>query len=109
MSLYGEYILEREGYSIVETAAGFATFKVNGVECYLRDLYVKPQFRKDGVAAALADEVQKRAKEMGATILLGSVCVGMLGDTDSLKVLLAYGMKMCGVNGDFIYFNKEIR
>lgn len=108
MSLYGDYIKEREGYDIVENEKGFATFSVQGVECYLRDLYVRPEFRKEGVASALADEVQKRAKDMGATILVGSVCSGMNGANESIKVLQAYGMKLCGTNNDFIYFNKEI-
>lgn len=108
MSLYGEYIKEREGYDIVENDKGFATFTISGVECYLRDIYVRPDFRKQDVASELAREVEKQAADRGATILIGSCCVGMRGDTESLKVLLAYGFRVRGVEGNMIYFDKEI-
>lgn len=108
MSLYGSYIAEREGYNIVEDDGGFATYKIDGEWCYIRDIYVKPELRKSGLASYLADMITVKAKELGCSKLLGSVSLGAFEPTASTKVLLAYGFELSHMDGNLIYFRKEI-
>ena len=110
MSLYGDYLAEREGYDIVEDENGFATYiySPENSECYIRDIYVKPESRKDHIASHYADEITKLAKLNGCTTLSGSVDPRSTGATDSLKVLLAYGFKVHSINGPLVMFVKEI-
>ncbi len=108
MSHYGNYIKEREGFEIAENEKGFATYQITGEICYLRDIYVAAEFRKENVASALADKISEWAKQLGCKILVGSVCPGSLGDTASLKVLLAYGFQLSHLGDGLIYFKKEI-
>jgi len=108
-SLYANYVLEREGFSTIEDPCGFATYKIVGEECYLRDIYLLPEHRKDGVGRKLADEVSRIALSQGCTKLTGTVCPSTRGSTDSLKALLAYGFAVHESRIDFIVLVKELR
>jgi GNAT superfamily N-acetyltransferase len=107
MSLYAQYVKEREGYDTIEDEYGFATFKIDGEECYIRDIFVVNGFREHGSAAKLADFIADHAKKVGCTHLLGSVYVDEQG-TASLKVLLGYGFKLSHADGNMIYFKKGL-
>lgn len=110
MSLYAEYLKERTHDQILETEKGFATYRFldEGKTVYIVDLYVKSEFRKTGEASKMADAICKAAKDQGAIKLLGSVGPSMKGSTESMKVLLAYGMTLESSGPDFILFRKEI-
>jgi predicted GNAT superfamily acetyltransferase len=87
---------------------GFATYHLNGEECYIEDIYVVPERRKSGEAADLANTICEMAKDAGAKILTGSVNLKANGKEASMKVLLAYGMSPVATNGDMVYFSKEL-
>ena len=108
MRHYAQYIAEREGFKTLDYPYGFATFKVMGDECYIRDIWVHPDFRKDGKASALADMIAKKAKECGATYLTGTVDPKTKNATTSLKVLLGYGFQLIGFDDRLIWFKKEV-
>lgn len=109
MSLYAEFIKEREDKEIVETENGFATYKLfdNG-ECYLQDIYVQPAHRKSGLATSLADTVCEIARDHGCKKLVGSVCVDDHSATRNMKVFLAYGMQIYKIVGSLILLEKDI-
>lgn len=107
-SLYSKYIKEREQMQIVENEFGFATYKIFGEEAYIQDIYVVPEMRKTGMARTLADQICFYAKEQGAKKVFGSVDPNAKGATESVKVLLAYGMSIHSTAGNLIYFSKNI-
>lgn len=109
MSLYGDYILERENQGIVESEYGFATYQVSGHECYIKDIYVIPEMRTSGLASKMADKIAGLAKEKGCTYLSGSVCPSTNNSTSSLKVLLAYGFKLAKSDVNMIWLIKELQ
>lgn len=108
MSLYGEYIKEREGFDIVENENGFATYKVTGDLCYIRDIYVSQASRSFAVATLMANKIEKIAKDLGCKRLMGTVDTNANGATDSLKVLLAYGFRVLRNEQSLIVFEKEV-
>jgi ribosomal protein S18 acetylase RimI-like enzyme len=109
MSLFADYIAEREDKSIIESDDGFATYKIfdNG-ECYLQDIYVVPSQRKSGLATIMTDRVVEIAKEHGCKTLIGSVCVDDQNCTRNMKVFLAYGMQIHKIIGTVIFLKKDI-
>lgn len=109
MSLYGQYIKEREDYEILEDSEGFCTYKIldNG-ECYIRDIYVIPELRRSNKAESMANKVAEIAIREGCKLLVGSVCTISKDPTTSLKVLLAYGMKFHSIQDNMIYLIKEL-
>lgn len=109
MSLYADYIREREGFEVVETEDGFATFKLyeNG-ECYLRDIYVAPEARETGLATEMADRVCEIARASLCHTLIGSVAIDDKFATRNTKVLLAYGMEIYKTSGTVVFFKKRL-
>lgn len=101
MSLYSQYIKEREDKETIENDRGFLTYFFIPQGCYIQDLYVSPDYRHSHEASQLADQVVEIAKQKGISKLYGSVSPNSQGGTDSLKVLLAYGFKLdsCGPAG----------
>jgi predicted GNAT family acetyltransferase len=109
MSLYSQYLSEKTNDFILETEKGFATYRYTSDKTvYIIDLYVNRDFRKHGVASALADIIVEEARQKGCTELIGSVVPSARGSTDSLKVLLAYGMTLLSSSNDFIIFRKDL-
>lgn len=107
MSLWASYYSEREGYQTLETDHGFAIYKIFNEIVYLRDIYVSPDYRKTGLAKDMANEVSAIAKAQGCKILRGTVDTRANNATQSIKVLLAYGMHVVPSN-EILVFEKEI-
>lgn len=108
MQLLANYLKEREGYDSLITDEGFAVYKIMGQECYIKDIYVHPDYRKKGVASELADAIAEIAKQKGCKTLIGSVSTDCGNPTDSTKVLLAYGMTITAAIHGGILFKKGI-
>lgn len=108
MKMYEEY-LKHEGYELIEIPdVGFCTYTMVVPECYIRDIYVRPDFRQHGVCFKMADIVTKVAKSKGCTVLIGSVRSDYKDASISRKVLLGYGMKFGKSDGSTELFFKEI-
>lgn len=108
MSLYAQYILEREGKQIVEDAQGFATYFYLADGVYIENIYVNPEHRKSGCASRYADQIADIAKAKGFTKMYGSVKPSANGSTESLQVLFAYGFKLDSAAPNAIIAVKEI-
>jgi hypothetical protein len=109
VSLYGQYIAERQGRGIVENEFGFATFDyISDKIVYIVDLYVVPEKRNTHVATELADKICEEAVKSGHTQLLGSIDVTARGAEASVKVLEAYGMKPYKVAEPMVFYIKQI-
>ena len=112
MSMYADYIKERLGDDSIETEEGFCTYRFlehNGLPAvYIIDIYVRPFLRKGNVASDLADRVAAIAKEKECKIMIGTVVPSAKGSTDSLRVLLGYGMQLDSASQNLIIFKKGI-
>lgn len=110
MSLYANYVRERGIDHIVESETGFATYRYcnDGRTVYIVDIYVLPDHRKSGGASALAGIIAAEARTKGCTEMWGTVAPQALGGTDSLRVLLAYGMELHDIRDGLIVFKKEL-
>ncbi len=108
MSLYAQYIKEREGKEIVEDNQGFATYTFVHDGVYIQDLFVHPDFRQKGAASRYADQIAEIAKSKGYSKMYGSVCLSAKSCDDSLKVLQAYGFKLAHYDGGLLFMVKEL-
>jgi hypothetical protein len=108
-SLYSQYLKEKTSDKIIEIDKGFVTYRyVDENTVYIVDLFILPEFRRDHVASFLADSIVEEAKTKGCTKLLGSIVPSNKNSTQSLKVLLGYGMVLESSSNDFLVFKKEI-
>lgn len=108
MSLYADYRLEREGLHTIESELGFISYRINGVECYIEAIYVRPEYRLGGETDRLEAQVADIARKAGCKYLTGSVCIGMNGCDISLAILLKSGYRLLCTSGNLIYVKKEL-
>ena len=110
LDLYAAYLAERGGAELVADpeGRGFATFAPTSEGMRVVDIFVRPEHRKSGVAAALADRIATIAKERAFTALIGTVDPRTNGATTSLRAQLAYGFEVVEVRGPLIVLKKEI-
>jgi predicted GNAT family acetyltransferase len=72
--MFEDYFKELKNLDVYKTEYGFVLYRIqNDDQLYIRDIYVKPEHRKGGVAARMADEVAIMAKEQGCTLMIGDV------------------------------------
>ena len=111
MSLYGDYIQEREGKHIVENEHGFATYTLipEAKECYIMDVYVSPEKRKSGLAKQMVDEIQGIAKKQDYKYLTTTASPSTKNSTTSLNVILSCGFKLLRSEHDLIWFIKGVQ
>lgn len=108
-SLYAQYVEEHTHGFIYENDHGFATYVFPDEKtCYIKDIFVRPEFRKSGVASDISAFIEQIAKQRGCTRLWGSVTPSAKDATISLKVLLAYGFHVVSASQDFILFEKDL-
>lgn len=108
MSLYGQYIKERENKDIVEDDYGYATYFFINDGVYIQDIYVHPDHRHSNIASKYADEIANLAKQKGYKKMYGSVVPSMSHSTSSLKVLLSYGFRLESSERNAIIMVKDI-
>lgn len=109
-SHYSSYLEERLGKRVEEFPEGFLVYSYldGGKQLYIEDIYVIPEARKKGAARLMADTVIQKAKMEVTREVIGSVDLRANGACDSMKVLLAYGMKPYEARGQLVLFGKEI-
>lgn len=108
LSLYGQYIQEREGKKIIEGEHGFCTYKIYGEECYIEDIFIKKESRRSGIASEMTDLIASMAKEIGCKFLTGTCVPSTYGATESMKAMLQYGFKIHSCVNDKIILIKEL-
>lgn len=102
------YIKEIEDFDSIVMDIGFASYRISGDECYIRDIWINPDYRKSGVASSIADRIAEIAKQQGCKFLTGSVSINIKDPTTSAKVLLAYGFAIHSLLPNGIVFRKEL-
>lgn len=106
--MYAKYLKEREGSEIVEKVEGFMVLKFLEDSVYLQDIYVLPEFRKQGMGRKMLEELEILARDAGFSSIVGSCCPTANGSTESLKAILACGFKLRNCEKDIIFLVKDI-
>lgn len=108
LSLYGQYILEREGKSILENEHGFFTYKIYDEECFIEDIFIKKESRRTGVATEMANMMADMARQAGCKFLTGTCVPSTFGASESMKAMFSYGFKIHSAKEDKIILIKEL-
>lgn len=108
MSLFGQYILEREGKHIVEDENGFATYKFENGYVYVEDVYVVKNMRKLNTASKYLDKIAEEAKKKNINKMITSVSPAAKGTTASIKAIIGYKFELLSSTNDLVYFVKDI-
>jgi GNAT superfamily N-acetyltransferase len=110
MSLYADYVKEREEKQVIENEDAFCKYSISEKEkyCYLEDLYVRQESRKTGIGQRMTDFICILAKNKGCKKLITSVVPSAKGSQYSMKVILKYGFKLRSSDYNIIFFEKDL-
>ena len=109
MSLYAEYIKEREGMEIIEIPdMGFASYLIKNQECYMRDVYIIPSLRRTGLGGKMADKIENIAKARGCKIFTTTASIHANNVSNSIQFILSLGFKLVKTESTLLWFVKEL-
>lgn len=108
MSLLSNYFKEMKTKEIIETDNGFLTYYFTSDGLYVEDIYVSPEYRSNGLAKKMLDEVTIIAQEKGCKKILGSCIPSASNSTNSLQAAFSYGFKLHSSANNFIVYSKDI-
>jgi GNAT superfamily N-acetyltransferase len=108
MSLWSEYIREREGHEVIEEGWGFIEYSVAAPVCMIHSIYIREDRRNEGLASQLADRVAEIGRDQGCNLLWSQVWAKALNASSSLRAILAYGFSVREAQGDCIILTKNI-
>ena len=112
--MYFHYMKEKDSnFHVLEQEYGFATYRYMdfGQEkaVYIEDIYVVPDRRKENLASKMSAEIVEVGRAKGCTYMLGTVDLSLPSATESIKVLLAHGMRLVNYfENNTLWFTKEI-
>ncbi len=110
-SHYANYIKERDGKSVIENGHGFVVYKMfpNQKECYIEDMYVKPESRMKGIGKEFLDQVIKIAKAEGMAMVTSIIRPSQRSVAKgSMMAQLKVGFIIVAARNDEIIMAKEI-
>ena len=108
MSLYADYIKERQGFECLENEHSFITYKKIDDFVFIEDLYIKPEARREGKGTELCEQVEDIAIELGCKALVTTVDMSTNGWEASLQGILKFGFNLVNQDKTCLYFNKEL-
>lgn len=112
MSLYAQYIMERAGKGIIENDRGYVTFSDYRDGILLEDLYVVPEFRKQGEAIKFVYSVIDLVKANDLKKIYICVSPGVetpyVGATAMCKALIHHGCKLDHSMTNLLILSKEV-
>lgn len=111
MRLYAEYLMEYDGFSLLEREHGYATYRVQGEECYIKEMYVEKAFRKAGYGSEMVDAIAEVARAQGCKCLVTTVYDNQLNQeimSNSIHAQLRHGFKIHKFHENFAVLIKEI-
>lgn len=98
MRLYAEYIKEREGLEIVHDEHCFLTYKIDGEDIIVLDIYSDKEVRGTGYMLKFCDKFYDSMREKGIKVAYGMTDTRTNGWEYSEKLLLVYGFKFIGID-----------
>lgn len=110
MSLYGDYIKERENFEIIEDNHWFATYQMtdDGTTLYIRDCFIEKGHRGQGVVEGIDNTLIEIAKVNGCKNILTQVALFDPHKDRNMRCFLRIGYRIISANSEVIYIGKEV-
>lgn len=108
-TLYYKYVSEREGCEFLENSVGFIEYKINGEECFLKNMFIDPSERKTDVVYSMIDGLEKIALENGCKYISANIDLKDKGANRTVRASLKQGFKIERAGNDILLIIKRIK
>jgi ribosomal protein S18 acetylase RimI-like enzyme len=107
-SMFEDYFKEKKNLTAFKNEFGFIMYIIQDEYLYIRDFYVKPEFRRQGIAYQMTDLLVAYAKDQGCTKIIADIEPEDQKATESLLFILNYGFKVFDADDNEILLMKDI-
>lgn len=111
MNQYKAYLEETyKGQScyIDPQSRGWASYKIDGDECYINHCYLAPDFRSAHLMSELCSHIEMIAREAGCKYMTGTVDVESTNPIRSIKMMATDGYSIHSANNNIIVMIKHL-
>lgn len=108
MSLYAEYIKEREGSEIIEVKDAFVSYKIIGKECFLADMYIRPHMRGSNLFRQLINSLSAVAKGAGCDHISTNIHTLDANCSRNVKAALKVDFSIINANNGVMLLVKKL-
>lgn len=108
MSLWKEYLLEREGKLVIEDDDSLVSYCIEGDVCLIGEVYIKKEKRHGPKARQMLEQIKTIAKDAGCTRLLGTVNPGDRNAQRNLAIQIALGFNKIGETNQLIVLAMQL-
>ena len=112
MSLYADYIKERQNIETLECEKAFVTYEIypDLKELYLMDVYVDPKYRRTGILRGYFNKIVEIAKEANCNFIMGSVDMSTKNWQKMEKIMINEGFDFSHKFRDnMLFYKKDVR
>lgn len=106
--MYFDYVKERQNVDNFQTDKGFILYKVNGEECFLAEVYVKPEFRGTSEIAKMIRSMCEIAESKGCNLLTANVHLSDSGSGRTIKAALKLDFFIAKADHNIIVIAKHL-
>lgn len=93
-TLYAKYLTERARAKVIETESGFITYRINGEECFIQDMYLLPEARRSGACRELIDQLKSEASSCSCKFITGNIFVDDPGCNQTIQAACGLGFRI---------------
>lgn len=87
---------------------GWASYKIDGDECYINHCYLAPDFREAKLMGELCSNIEKIARDANCKYVTGTVEIGTGNPIRSLKMMVTDGYRIHSANNNIIVMIKDL-
>jgi GNAT superfamily N-acetyltransferase len=108
MNLYEQYVKERENLDVIKTDRGFIHYRIEFPNCVINDCFVLKEFRQDGHATFLVNQVFEICKQAGIKSVFCQVDDQAKGHMVSAKALENFGFEFIKKENHLSFYKMEV-
>jgi GNAT superfamily N-acetyltransferase len=87
---------------------GWASYKIDGEECYINHCYLNPEFRGQTMMSELCKNIEEIAKAKGCSFMSGTVAIESTNKEKSIRMMITDGYKLHSAHNNIIVLTKEL-
>lgn len=108
MELYREYIKERENSNLLVNENGWLSYKVNGQECFIVDMFIKKESRGTGLLDKMISDLKDIALLSQCEIIVANIHLNDKGANHTLKAAFKLDFSVVRADHNIIVIVKQI-
>lgn len=107
-TLYAQYILEREGFEIIENETSFIVYKLKGEIAFIAHSFTVKEYRMRGSMSHLLDLLKSALNKDEVKVLSATIDLRDRNATSTLQAALRYGFQVKAAENGILYIEDEI-